>query len=50
MFFKLFKNFFNQFEGLKRSVCIGMESKSELIFDLAGLRKKVVDTLSNFEL
>ena len=33
-----------------RSINIGIESDKEGNFDLAGQQKKVVDTLSNFEL
>ena len=40
-FFSLVKDLFNLFEGLRRSVNIGLESESEWIFDLAGLQKKL---------
>ena len=38
-FFSLVEDLFNLFEGLRRSVIIGIESESEWIFDLAGLQK-----------
>ena len=44
------KDLFKYFEGLCRSVIVLVGSDRGLVVDLAGLRKKVLNTLSNFEL
>ena len=48
--FNLVKDFFKWIEGLGRSVNVRLQSEGERIFDLGCLRKKVLDTLSNFAL
>ena len=48
--FILVKDWFMRFEGLRRSVTVLVGSERGLIVDLACLRKKVLNTLSNFEL
>ena len=48
--FSLVKDLFNWIEGLCRSVMILVGSEAGLIFDLGRLQKKLLSTLSNFEL
>ena len=48
--FNLVKDLFKRIEGLGRSVTVRKQSEGERIFDLGGIRKKVLDTLSNFAL
>ena len=48
--FNLVKDLFKWIEGLGRSVTVREQSEGERIFDLVGIRKKVLDTLSNFAL
>ena len=48
--FSLAKDFFKWIEVLSRSVIILEDSETEIIFDIGHLRKKVLNTLSNFEL
>ena len=48
--FKLVKDLFKWIEGLGRSVTTRVQSEGERIFDLGGIRKKVLDTLSSFAL
>ena len=48
--FSLVKDLFNWIEGLCRSVIILVGSEAGLIFDLGRLQKKLLSTLSNFEL
>ena len=50
MIFSVVKDLFKRFEGLFRSVIVLVGSTRGLIVDLGGLRKKVLNTLSNFEL
>ena len=50
MIFSLVKDLFKSIEVLSRSVIILVGSASEIIFDMGHLRKKVLNTLSNFEL
>ena len=50
MIISIVKDWFIQFEGLSRNVSVLVGSESGLIVDLACLRKKVLNTLSNFEL
>ena len=50
MIISIVKDWFIQFEGLSRNVSVLVASESGLIVDLACLRKKVLNTLSNFEL
>ena len=48
--FNLVKDLFKWIEGLGRSDTVRVQSEAERIFDLGGIRKKVLDTLSNFAL
>ena len=48
--FNLVKDLFKWIEGLGRSDTVRVQSDAERIFDLGGIRKKVLDTLSNFAL
>ena len=48
--FNLVKDLFKWIEGLGRSDTVQVQSEAERIFDLGGIRKKVLDTLSNFAL
>ena len=48
--FNLFKDLFKWIEGLGRSVTVRVQSEGERNFDLGGIRKKTLDTLSNFAL
>ena len=48
--FNLVKEFFKWIEGLGRSFNVRLQSEGERIFDLGDIRKKVLDTLSNFAL
>ena len=48
--FNLVEDLFKWFEVLGRSVTVWLEYESERFFDLGGIRKKVLDTLSNFAL
>ena len=48
LLFNLVKDLFKWIEGLERSVKVRVQSVSERIFDLGGIRKKVLDTLSNY--
>ena len=48
--FNLVKDLFKWIEGLGRSDTVRVQSEAEKIFDLGGMRKKVLDTLSNFAL
>ena len=41
---------FKWIEGLGRSVTVRVQSEGEQIFELGGIQKKVLDTLSNFAL
>ena len=50
LLFNLVQDLFKWIEGLERSVKVRVQSGSERIFDLGGIRKKVLDTLSNFAL
>ena len=50
MIISIVKDWFIRFEGLRRSVTVLVGSEREINVDLACLRKKVLDTLSNFEL
>ena len=50
LLFKPVKDLFKWFEGLRRSVTVRLQSERERIFDLGCIRKKVLDTLSNFAL
>ena len=50
LLFNLVKDLFKRFEGLGRSVTVRVQSHRERIFNLACIRKKVLDTLSNFAL
>ena len=50
MIFNIAEDLFKLFEGLCRSVLVVVGSTGGLIIDLAGLRKKVLNTLSKFEL
>ena len=49
LLFNVVKDLF-KFESLGRSVTVWVQYERERIFDLGGLRKKVLDTLSNFAL
>ena len=46
----LVKDLFNWIEDLGRSVTVQVQSENERIFDQGTMRKKVLDTLSNFAL
>ena len=48
--FNLVKDLFKWIEGLGRSVTVRVQSEGERIFHLGGIRKKILDTLSNFAL
>ena len=48
--FILVKDWFIRFEGLRRNFIVLLGSDRGLIVDLACLRKKVLNTLSSFEL
>ena len=48
--FSTLKVFFNWIEGLRRSVIVLVGSERELIVDLACMRKKLLNTLPDFEL
>ena len=50
LLFKLVKDLFKWIEGLEKSVKVRVQSGSERIFDLVGIQKKVLGTLSNFAL
>ena len=50
MNFSAVKDLFKKFDILPKSVIVLVVSEKELIVDLAGLRKKVIDTSSDFEL
>ena len=50
LLFNLVKDLFKRIEGLGRSVTVREQYERERIFDLGGIRKKVLDTLSNFAL
>ena len=50
MIISIVKDWFIQFEGLSRNVSVLVGSESGLIVDLACPRKKVLNTLSIFEL
>ena len=50
LLFNLVKDLFKWIEGLGRSVTVWVQSDRERIFDLVGIQKKVLDTLSNFAL
>ena len=50
MIISIVKDWFKRFKGLRRSVTFLVGSERGLIVDLACLRKKVLNTLSNFEL
>ena len=50
MTFSLVKDLFKWIEGPSRSVIILVGSEAEIISDIGDLRKKVLNTLSNFEL
>ena len=50
LLFNLVKDLFKWIEGLGRSVTVRVQSEREGIFDLTGIRKRVLDTLSNFAL
>ena len=49
MILSLVKDLFKSLEGLRRSVLVLLGSERELIDDVAGLRKKALNTLSKFE-
>ena len=49
MILSLVKDLFKSLEGLLRSVLVLLGSERELIDDVAGLRKKALNTLSKFE-
>ena len=49
MILSIVKDLFKSFEGQRRSVIVLLGSERELIDDVAGLRKKALNTLSNFE-
>ena len=48
--FNLVKDLIKWIEGLGRSVTVRVQSEGERVFDLGGIQKKVLDTLSNFAL
>ena len=50
MIINIVKDWFIRFEGLRRSITVLVGSEREINIDLACLRKKVLNTLSNFEL
>ena len=50
MFFHIVKDLFKSNEGLIRSGKVQISSKGDGIVALAGLRKKVLNTLSDFAL
>ena len=50
MFFNLVKDLFNSIAGLRRSGNTQLDSIAERIIVLGGLRKKVLNTLSDFAL
>ena len=50
LLFNPVKDLFKWIEGLGRSVTVRVQSDRERIFDLGCIRKKVLDTLSNFAL
>ena len=50
LLFNVVKDLFKWIESLGRSVTVRVQYERERIFDLGGLRKKVLDTLSNFAL
>ena len=50
MIFSLVKDFFNWVEVLSRRVITLLGSATEIVFEMGHLRKKVLNTLSNFEL
>ena len=50
MIIGIVKDWFVRFEDLRRSATVLVGSESGLIVYLACLRKKVLNTLSNFEL
>ena len=50
MTFSIVKDLFKWIEGPSRSVIILVRSEAEIISNIGDLRKKVLNTLSNFEL